>query len=174
MTRRAIIGSFAVLSWVSMPVAAIAAEDVEARLEAMQKRMGELEARLDATTDQLEAANYQLGEQRGILDKAVATGPSDGLTAFLESLEFDGWVSASYWYNFNEPTNNNLIGANTGVIGQAYPFNPDANQFSFDQLWFSVERPVDEENRAGFAAEIAFGKTAGPFVILGQPSGHPV
>jgi hypothetical protein len=154
-----------------MPVAAIAADDVEAQLEAMQKRMGELEARLDATTDQLEAANYQLGEQRGIIDKAVQTGPSHGLTAFLESLEFAGWVSASYWYNFNDPSNDRLVGANTGTIGQSHPFSPDANQFSFDQLWLEIERPIDEDNRAGFFAEIAYGKVAGLLPDGNTPAG---
>ena len=38
MTRRAIIGSLAVLLWVSMPVAVIAAEDVEAELEWIARR----------------------------------------------------------------------------------------------------------------------------------------
>ncbi len=57
MIRRAMIGSFTALCCASLSLAAIAADDVEARLEAMQDRMSQLEARLDATTDQLAVAN---------------------------------------------------------------------------------------------------------------------
>jgi hypothetical protein len=161
MIRKAITGSFVLLCWISLPAAALAAEDVEARLEAMQERMNRLEARLEVTTEQLELANEQLGAQRSTLEKAVQTGPSSGLAAFLESIEVGGWVSASYWYNVNDPSNDRLMDANVGTIGQSHPFSPDANQFSFDQLWFQIERPIDEANRAGFFAEIAYGKTAG-------------
>jgi len=155
------IGLFAVLCWVSLPLAVTAADDVEARLEVMQDRMDQLEARLEATTEQLEVANERLGERRSLLEKAAQTGPSSGVEAFLDSLEIGGWVAASYWYNVNDPSNNRLVDANVGTVGQSHPFSPDANQFSFDQLWFTIERPIHQENRAGFAAEIAFGKTAG-------------
>ncbi len=76
------------------------------------------------------------------------------------TIEFGGWISASYWYNFNQIDNDDLIGANVGINGQSSPFNPDANQFSFDQLWFEMERPIDENNRAGFRVDFAFGKVA--------------
>lgn len=171
MIRRAIVGYLVMLCWASLPLAAAAADDVEARLEAMQDRMSQLEARLDATTDQLAAANQQLGEQRGVLEKAVSTGPSTGVAALLESLEIGGWVSASYWYNLNDPSNDRLMGANVGTVGQSHPFSPDANQFSFDQLWLEIERPIDEENRAGFFAEIVFGKTAGLLPAGNTPPG---
>ena len=161
MVRRAMIVWFTVLCWVSLPLAVSAAEDIEARFEAMQERMNRIEARLEVTTEQLELANEQLGERRSTLEKAVQTGPSSGLAAFLESIEIDGWVSASYWYNLNDPSNDRLMNANVGTVGQSHPFSPDANQFSFDQLWFEIERPIDERNRAGFFAEIVFGKTAG-------------
>ena len=157
MVRRAMIGWFTVLCWVSLPLAVSAADDVEARLEAMQERMNRLEARLEVTTEQLELANEQLGERRSTLEKAVQTGPSSGVAAFLESIEIGGWVSASYWYNLNDPSNDRLMNANVGTVGQSNPFSPDANQFSFDQLWFEIERPIDEGNRAGFFADIAFG-----------------
>jgi hypothetical protein len=123
--------------------------------------------------EQLEVANEQLGEQRTMIEKAAQTGPNPGLSAFLESLEIGGWVSASYWYNVNDPSNDRLIGANVGTVGQSHPFSPDANQFSFDQLWFTLERPIDEENRAGFFAEIAYGKTAGLLPNGNTPAGGP-
>jgi len=162
MIRRAIIGSFTALCWFLVPAAASAADDdVEARLEAMQERMNQLEDRLELTTDQLAEANQRLGEQRGILEKAVQTGPSSSTAAFLDSLEIGGWLSTDYWYNLNSPANERLEDGNIGAAGQSLPFSPDANQFSFGQLWFWMERPIDEENRAGFRTDIAFGKTAG-------------
>lgn len=173
MSRRALMGFIAALGLASLPLAGSAADDVEARLQEMQERMNNLEARLEVTTDELAAANARLGEQRTILEKAAQTGPSSGLAAFLESIEIDGWVAASYWYNFNDPANSRLVGANVGTVGQAHPFTPDANQFSFDQLWFVIERPIDEENRAGFMAEIAFGKTAGLLPNGNTPFGGP-
>ena len=162
MIRRAIIGSFAMLCWFSVPAAAFATdEDVEAQLEAMQVRMSQLEDRLDLTTDQLAEANQRLGEQRSMLEKAAQTGPSSSTAAFVDSLEIGGWMSADFWYNLNSPANERLEDGNVGAAGQSHPFSPDSNQFSFGQLWFTLERPIDEENRAGFATEIAFGKTAG-------------
>lgn len=139
-------------------------ESVEAQLRAMQERLGALEDRLEATTDELESANSRVQDQENLIREAGLAEPkgsSSSLSYFLDTIEMGGWLSVSYWYNFNEPTNNHLIGANTGKYGQANPFNPDANQFSFDQLWFEMERPIDEENRAGFYAEFAYGKSAG-------------
>jgi hypothetical protein len=150
------------LCWFSIPAATFAAEgDVEAQLQAMQERMNQMEARLEATTDQLAEAEQRLGEQEGILEKAAQTGSSSSTAALLDSLEIGGWLSADFWYNVNQPANERLQDGNVGAVGQAYPFNPDANQFSFGQLWFWMERPIDEENRAGFRADIAFGKVAG-------------
>ena len=162
MIRKAIVGSFAVLcSFIVADVAFTAEDDVQAQLEAMQQRMNQLEDRLEMTTDQLAEANQRLGEQHTMLEKAAKTGESSGTAAFLDSLELGGWLSADFWYNLNSPANERLQDGNIGVGGQSFPFNPDANQFSFGQLWFTMERPIDEENRAGFATEIAFGKTAG-------------
>jgi hypothetical protein len=51
-----------------------------------------------------------------------------------------------------------LKNANTG--GGSNPFNPDANSFNFEQLWFELERPITPDARAGFRADIAFGQIA--------------
>ena len=105
MIRGAMIGAFTLLCCASLPLAVAAVDDVEARLEGMQERMSQLESRLEATEDELVRARHQLGEQRSVIEKAVQTGPNSGAIAFLESLEIGGWVSASYWYNFNDPSN---------------------------------------------------------------------
>ncbi len=137
----------------------------------MQERLTRLEDQLEATTDQLEASNDRAERQQEIIDRsglAEARPGASGLAAFLDTLEIGGWVAGSYFYNFNGPNGEALAGANSGATGFAYPYHPDANSFAVDQLWFELERPVDEENRAGFRADIAFGKTAS---VLGSSQG---
>jgi hypothetical protein len=142
------------------PSAGLAVDDeVKAQLQQMQER-------LTAVEDQLQAANARVAEQERVIQEAKLSAPAvsaDGskLQGWLDSLTFDGWVSASYWYNFNDPDNDALVNGNRGVAFQSNPFNPDANQFSFDQLWFQFGKPASEDSRAGFFAEIAYGKTAG-------------
>lgn len=140
-----------------------AEEDVAAQFEQMQKQLDAMEERLEATSDELHNAKERVEEQEELIrDSGLADpqGSDSSLSAFLDTIELGGWLSVSYWYNFNRPINDDLVGANVGSGGQAFPFHPDANQFSFDQLWFEMERPIDEENRAGFYAEFAFGKSA--------------
>ncbi len=143
-----------------LPLAATAEDDVAAQLRAMQDRMGQLEDRLESTSDQLSAANEQLTAQQSLIERVeLDQQTSAGLAQFLDTLEIGGWVSASYLYNFNDPDGRALGGANTG--GFAYPFKPDANSFSLDQFWLWMERSVNEENRAGFRVDLAYGKDAG-------------
>lgn len=150
----------ATLGWLSIPCGALASDDVAEQLRAMQERLMQLEDKLDATEDQLEAANERMEEQETLIEEAgIARGSSSGLADFIDTIELGGWISASWFYNFNDPDGRVLGEANTGAF--AYPFKPDANSFSFDQLWFEIERAVSEENRAGFRADIVFGKDAG-------------
>ncbi len=143
-----------------VPVGAAAADDVEAQLKSMQDRMSQLEDRLEATTDQLESANDKLSAQQTLIERVeFDQKASSGLAGFLDSVEIGGWLAGSYFYNFNDPDGRALAGANTG--GFAYPFRPDANSFSLDQFWLWLERPVSEENRAGFRVDLAYGKDAG-------------
>jgi len=139
--------------------AGAADEEVKAELRALQER-------LSAVEDQLGAANARVAEQEKLIQDSGLAAPAvsadaNKLATWINSLNFDGWVSASYWYNFNDPDNDALVNGNRGVVFQSNPFNPDANQFSFDQLWFQFGKPASEESRAGFFAEIAYGKTAG-------------
>ena len=137
---------------------AAAADDVQDTLKQMSER-------LSAVEDQLEASNARVAEQEKVIKDAGLAAPPVGsgnkLNSWLNTLEFDGWVSASYWYNFNDVDNDVLVNGNKGAFGQSNPFNPDANQFSFDQLWFSFGKPVTEDSRAGFWADIVYGKVAG-------------
>jgi hypothetical protein len=143
-----------------VPLGAAAADDVAEQLRAMQERMSQLEDRLEATSDELSSANQRLSAQQSLIEQVeLDQKASSGLAPFLDTLEIGGWLSASYFYNFNDPDGRALAGSNTG--GFAYPFHPDANSFSLDQFWLWLERPVSEENRAGFRVDLAYGKDAG-------------
>lgn len=159
---------------------------VQEQLQQMQERLMLLEDKLENTTDQLEAATSQVNEQKQVMSNAglqVDDAGASGLDSFLQSLEIGGWVNISYWHNFNQPGNGEgcpaffaggsqnantgngataLIGFPCGApIGFYNPLNPDAQGFSFDQLWFELERPVSPEQRSGFRADITLGKVAG-------------
>jgi hypothetical protein len=161
----------AALALLAAPQVAGADPGVEEQLRAMQQRMEQLETRLDATTDELEAANRRVEQQSQLIEQsglADANGTASGVASFLESLEIGGWVAGSYWWNFEDPNGESLASANQGITGFAYPFHGDHNSFQVDQLWFELERPVSEDARAGFRADIFFGKTAD---VLGDSSG---
>jgi len=168
-------------SWKSLVAAAVglvalpqfaAADEVQEQLQQMQERMSQLEEKLAATTDQLEDSKRKVDEQQktiervGLEDRSAASG----IASFFESVEFGGWVSASYWWNTNEPVDGaNLVapgvglaggGPNTGTFGTANTFNPDHNTFQLDQLWFEMAKPATAESRGGFGADIVMGKTA--------------
>ena len=151
------------LAMVALPMSATAStsDDVDAKFRAMEARMTELEDKLDSANDQLEVAADRLQSQQVVIDRVQTdVEASSGLASFLDTLEIGGWVSASYSYNLEDVDGVALGGANSGAVA-ASPFKADSNSFSFDQLWFELERPVSEENRAGFRADIVYGKTAG-------------
>ena len=160
MNRVWIVAALAVMFAPSMGWAADA--DVAEQLEAMQQRMSQLEAKLESAEDQLENANGRLEAQQQLIRQAeLDIEATNDLAAFLDTLEIGGWVSASYFYNFNDPDGRSLGGANSTGGGFIYPFRPDANSFSLDQFWIWLERPVSEENRSGFRVDLAYGKDAG-------------
>jgi hypothetical protein len=68
----------------------------------------------------------------------------------------NGFVAASYFYNFNDPDGDSLGGSNATVD----LLHPDSNSFSLDQLWLTISRDATEEQRAGFKADFVYGKTA--------------
>ena len=160
MIRLCIVAAVAVLF---APTAGWAVDaDVAEQLEAMQQRMSQLEAKLESAEDQLENANGRIEAQQELIRQAeIDIEATNDLAAFLDTLEIGGWVAASYFYNFNDPSGRALGGANSTGGGFIYPFRPDANSFSLDQFWIWMERPVSEENRSGFRVDLAYGKDAG-------------
>jgi hypothetical protein len=167
----------AAFALVLSPMAAMADEDVDSKMRAMEARMSDLENKLDSAADNLEAANVRLEAQQEVLD-TVEVDASSGLSSFLDTIEIGGWVAGSYMYAFGDTPDGRFqpgylggdsFGANpaspAGLIGArnpwAYPYHPDANTFSLDQFWMEIERAVSEENRAGFRADLVYGKAGG-------------
>lgn len=144
------------------PEMAFADDGVATQLKAMQDRMNQLEDKLEATSDELAVANKRVDEQHQLIEYAGIAGGaehSSGLSAFLEKVEMGGWISGSYVYNFEGMHGSKLAGANSGP--GVLPFKGDSNSFQLDQLWFEIEKGVSEDSRAGFRADIVYGKTAG-------------
>ena len=150
------------------------AESVEDQLRLMNERMTQMEDQLQATQDELEASQDQVERQESVIEKAgLERETQSGLAAFYDQVNISGWLAASWWWNFNDPqeitfrdqnfsqSNDTPHGVNTGRNYSHIPFHPDHNSFSVDQLWFEIEKPVTEESRAGFRADLVFGKTAG-------------
>ncbi|NNL86510.1 MAG: outer membrane beta-barrel protein [Myxococcales bacterium] len=136
--------------------------DVASQLRAMQERMSQLEDRLEATSDELAEAHSRVEEQHKLIERsglATESANASALASFLENVEMGGWISGSYVYNFEGHDSENLAGANSGP--GVLPFKGDTNSFQLDQLWFELEKGVTEDSRAGFRADIVYGKTAG-------------
>ena len=146
------------------------AEDVQEQLRQMQDRLQMME-------DKLQAANQRVDEQEALIAEAglaEGRGSSSGLGCLVCDWRIGGWVAGSYNYNLNDPNdannpNGGLAGTNLGSMGFYDPLHRDHNSFALDQLWFEIEKEVSEESRAGFRADILYGKTAkwlnggGPF-----------
>jgi hypothetical protein len=150
-----------------------AADDVQNQLTKMQERMSQLEDRLQSTTDQLTVTEQRASEQQQMLERAgvaTAKGSQSGLDSFIETLEFGGYVDATYNYNINHLNGGtgfeiaNLSGGN-GL----YASTADASGFNLEALKFELERPISIENRGGFRADIVFGEQARVLNNLGRP-----
>lgn len=152
---------------------------IAAELDAMQARLQQMERELAASSARLEAAGERIEEQGHLLEIAgtePGRGASSGLGCLVCDWTIGGWVSASYFWNIGDPQDNEAgdfvdgggVGyLNQGINGVFYPYHPDHNSFALDQLWFEVEKEISEENRAGFATSIGYGKTA---AMIGGPS----
>jgi hypothetical protein len=137
------------------------ADDVSDELAEMRALVEQLKGQVEAQSEQIEHQGEVIREAR--LEQAEQSDSrfgASGITTFLQRIEVEGWVAASYFWNFNEPANGALPAANSGVSGLTYPFHTQHNSFQLDQVWFGIEHPVDEENRAGFRFDLVYGTTA--------------
>jgi hypothetical protein len=130
-------------------------------LQEVLSRMSDLEQQLKATNDSLAASNAKVDQQQKMLSKlgtSNQSGPMLSLSNFLTETTFEGWVSASYFYNLNDPDSGRGMGANGGTVG-ANPFHPNSNSFQVDQVWFSMSNEATPESRGGFEIDIVYGET---------------
>ena len=152
------------------------ADDIEDQLRLMDERMGQLESQLQATQDELEASKTTVAAQQDLIEKAgLEREAQSGLSAFLSQTQFDGFVAASYTYNFNSPDvtrqykyagelggtiGSNYAdwhGINTGALGLTAPLHPNNNTFQVDQVWFGMRKPATAESRGGWAVDLVWG-----------------
>jgi hypothetical protein len=130
-------------------------DEVQDQLQAMQDRMAQLEAELDRSNQKVERQEAMM-EDAGMGESSALSS----LSSFLEKTEIGGWVAASYFWNFNDPSTGYNGGQNNGSFGTANPFHPDHNTFNIDQAWFEVHKPATEESRGGFGIDMVMGKTS--------------
>ena len=136
-------------------------------LQDVISRMSDLEQKLQATNDALAASNAKVDQQQKMLSKlepSSQSGPMLALSNFLSETTFEGWVSASYFYNLNNPDSGRNIGANAGTIG-ANPYHQNHNSFQVDQVWFSMSNEATRESRGGFEIDIVYGETGDQLAI---------
>lgn len=147
---------------------AIAAEDaVQEQLRLMEQRMAELEDRLQATSEELDSAKTTVEEQQDMLTDAGLVdddrGDRSGVGAFFEAVDVSGVAAASFNYRFIDGGDNDGIGvppANGGATNDSLFRHPNADSFQLDQIWLTLDKPVTEESRAGFHADLVWGETA--------------
>jgi hypothetical protein len=148
---------------------AMASQDVESDLAAMQEQMKVLQQQVEAQQEQLEQQGEQLEDAQKIVRRTQEdTKAVSGLAKFLETVEIDGSIAGSYFWNFNKPDRSYQndpqtvagVGGNRGFNGSFYPFTPDHNSFQVDQAWFGLAKTATEESRAGFGFDLLFGQRA--------------
>jgi uncharacterized coiled-coil protein SlyX len=123
---------------------------------ATDKRMAEMEARLTQLEDKLAVSQKTIQEQEEMLKAqatpAVSAGtePANKLDAFLNTVQINGFVAASFEYQFNNP--NNPIGASA-----TNQFNLDHNTFNLDAAKIEFYKPAANPGDAGFQIDLTYG-----------------
>jgi hypothetical protein len=153
---------------------------VQEQLQRMDQRIAQLEQQLEATQDELTAAQARVAAPREVFEPANLAAQDarlPGIARWIRETQFDGWVAASYWYNANRPEDASGRDANrgnpqlgAGASGLAYPYHPDHNSFFVDQVWFKLANAASADSRAGFGLDLVFGQTAD--ALRGDPDGN--
>lgn len=172
----------AVLLFVAQPV--LASTNVDAELAEMRELVDGLKQKVDAQQEQLSHQGELLEDAQKVVQQTQQdTKALSGLASFVDSLEVEGGISASYFWNFNTPQSSSNgspgTGGNQGIgtvvfplISTApllHPFHPDHNAINLDQAYFGLGKPATAESRAGFKFDMIWGVAAG--AMTGTPSG---
>ena len=157
--RRLDGAAIAALLFCFPPLVARADSATDARLAAMEARISQLE-------DKVTADQKTIDDQAQMLKSQATPAVSQGnepnkLDAFLNTVQINGWVAASYEYQFNNP--DNPIGANA-----TNQFNLDHNTFNLDGAKIELYRPATNPGDGGFQLDLLFGD---PARILGGTRG---
>jgi hypothetical protein len=137
------------------PLLARADANEDKRLAAMEQRITQLEEKLAASEKTIDEQAAMLKSQA---TPAVSAGSEpSALDAFLKTVQINGFVSASYEYQFNNP-------ANPIFANSTNQFNVDHNTFNLDGAKIELYRPAANPGDAGFQIDLTFGDNAG---ILG-------
>lgn len=145
-TRRILVGfSLIVIAVLGLPAAR--AEDRKLtdaeRIEQLERENRELRKRLEIVEEKLGAEPYV--EKEGVTETALG---------FIGSTEISGFVSASYFYNFNRPDDG---------LNKARGFDTRHNEFMANKLYLALEKPVEYgaiEWNAGYKAALLLGQDA--------------
>jgi hypothetical protein len=131
-----------------VPFVAQAAEDADARMEALEDRMRSLE-------DRLIASEATVAAQRELLKAQPTPDVAQGgtLDAFLNGLEWGGYVEASYIYNFKNPDFNRFTQPH-------FQFSQNHNDFKLDAIKLELGKPATEPGTAGFQIDLLWGENA--------------
>ena len=132
-----------------------AADQVQEQLQLMEQRMAEMEDRLQATSDELAAAQATVVEQQDLLiDSGLYEdeGLRSGAPGFFEQVDVSGVAAASF--------NHRIIEGEESTGGNDLFKNPNANTFQLDSIWVTLDKTPTEESRGGFHAEFVVGQAA--------------
>ena len=140
-----------------------AAADVDPAVKELQQAVLDLKQKVEQQDVELERQAFRLqsAEEARVIAEANAAARSEdatagsGLSGFLEAIEIGSWINVNYAYNSRGNGNDHQIGQNSNTA-----FHQDSNTVQVDQIWFQFDKPVNNESRAGFHTDIAFGETA--------------
>ncbi len=155
--RSKLITAVAVVTSSFLGTSVAAADPVQEQLRLMEQRMEEMEDRLQATSEKLEDAEAKVQQQQSVLSDAGLAESADGARSavgtFLQQVDVSGLVAASYNHRFLGGSDKNLF------IGNSFRHR-NADTFSLDQLWLTLDKPTTEESRAGFHTDLLYGESA--------------
>jgi len=156
--RRPLTAAIAATLLCFSPLVARADAETDARLAKMEARINQLEDKLATSEATIQKQEEMLKAQA---TPAVSQGSGDasGIDAFFKTVQFNGYVAASFMYQFDNP--NNPIGANA-----TNQFNLDHNTFNLDGFKLEMTRPATNPGDAGFTVDLLFGENSA--VLGGQ------
>ena len=155
--RSNLITAVAVVTSAFLGTSVAVADPVQEQFKLMEQRMAEMEDRLQATSDKLKNAEQTVEKQQSVLSEAGLAESADGARSavgtFLQQVDVSGLAAASY--------NHRLLGGGDKNLTDGNSFrHQSADTFSLDQLWLTLDKPVNEESRGGFHADILYGESA--------------